>query len=117
MKTREKQHVSPKVQRVPATAFSSTEHSRIRRKAIYNNKKLHMEVKEKDKERKKLKAIEKAMRWEEDPEEAERYREKERERKHKQRLVKKKARGCFRETNDSSEEEDKEAGKQVETEI
>ena len=91
MKTREKQRVSPKVQRVPATALSSIERSRIRRKAIYDNKKLHMEVQEKDRERKKLKAIEKAMRREEDPEEAERYREKERERKRKQRLVKKKA--------------------------
>ena len=90
MKTREKQRVSPKVQRVPPTALSSTEHSRIRRKAIYDNKKLHMEVKEKDRERKKLKAIEKTMRREEDPEGAERYREKERERKRKQRLVKKK---------------------------
>ena len=53
MKTRGKQCVSPKVQRVPVrvigsggqnTAMSSTERSKIWRKAIYNNTKLHMEI-------------------------------------------------------------------------
>ena len=53
MKTRGKQCVSPKVQRVPVrvigsggqnTAMSSRERSKIWRKAIYNNTKLHMEI-------------------------------------------------------------------------
>ena len=57
----------------PSIPLSSTEHSQKQRKVIYSNKSLHMELKKKDSLRKKLKAVENAMRRREDPEEAERY--------------------------------------------
>ena len=74
----------------PSTPVSITEHSWKWRKARCSNKSLHMELEKKDSLRKKLKAVENAMRRREDPEEAERYRKKEREKKHKQCLERKK---------------------------
>ena len=74
----------------PSIPLSSTEHSQKRRKVIYSNKSLHMELKKKDSLRKKLKAVENDMRRREDPEEAERYRKKEKEKKHMQCLERKK---------------------------
>ena len=52
--------------------------------SIYSNKALHLDMKEKERERKKLKAVEMAKIREEVPEEAEKYREKERVKKSKQ---------------------------------
>ena len=96
MKTRQKKNGLPIVQTTvqgisdesASTPLSSTEHSQKWRKAIYSNKSLHTELKKKDSLRKKLKAVENAMRRREDPE---RCRKKEREKKHKQHLERKKA--------------------------
>ena len=52
--------------------------------SIYSNRALHLDMKEKERERKKLKALEIAKIREDVPEEAEKYREKERVKNHKQ---------------------------------
>ena len=72
-----------------SAALTSTEWSRLRMQEIYSNKALHLDIKEKHRERQKLKAMEMAKIREEDSEEAEKYREKERVKKHKQQHAKK----------------------------
>ena len=65
-------------------AVISTELSRLQRQTIYSNKALYLDMKEKNRERKKLKAVEMIKIREEDLKEAEKYWERERVKKHKQ---------------------------------
>ena len=67
-----------------STALTSTEQSRLRRQAIYSSKALHLDMTEKDRERKKLKTVEVAKMREQNLEEAEKYWEKENVKKCKQ---------------------------------
>ena len=60
-----------------STSLTTTECA-LEASSIYSNKALHLDMKEKERERKKLKAVKMAKIREEVPEEAEKYREKER---------------------------------------
>ena len=55
--------------------------------SIYSIKALHLDMKEKERERKKLKALEMANIREDIPDEAQKYREKERVKKHNNTLI------------------------------
>ena len=68
-----------------SAALTSTERSGLWRQAIYSNKVIHLDRKERDRKRKKLKAVEMVKIREEDLKEAEKYWEKERVKKGKQR--------------------------------
>ena len=68
-----------------SAALTSTERSGLWRQAIYSNKVIHLDRMERDRKRKKLKAVEMVKIREEDLKEAEKYWEKERVKKGKQR--------------------------------
>ena len=68
-----------------SAALTSTAQSGLRRQAIYSNKVIHLDRMERDRKRKKLKAVEMVKIREEDLKEAEKYWEKERVKKCKQR--------------------------------
>ena len=67
-----------------STSLTSRVVKSLEASSIYSNKALHLDMKEKERERKKLKAVKMAKIREEVPEEAEKYRVKERVKKHKQ---------------------------------
>ena len=67
-----------------STALTSTELSRLWRQAIYNNEALHLNMKKKDRERKKMKAVEMVKIRQEYLKEAEEYWENEMMKKRKQ---------------------------------
>ena len=82
--TMEHEALSPSCSKKNA-ALISTELSRLQRQTIYSNKALYLDMKEKDRKRKKLTAVEITKIREEGLKEAEKYWERERVKKNKQR--------------------------------